>query len=386
MDIVIITPSFLPQLCGMTFAALQHALLLRQSGNRVAVMSSCSHRDARDVARFLRDRDIDHLPVDIAGSGLFSRPVVGDTGSVMQSLVDWGAQVVLVEGKYSWGYHLIPAIKAKGFCIALLSHGSSPLRFEWTPRWLGRSAVYGLYYMLHERRNMVCVDSVGVLSAHEDRDRFRDASFFRRYGFHPIVVSNSSLEDIARGLRRVPGSAGQLRIALVGDMSDVKNQRAAIGIADSNDAIAFIRFYFPKTNSYSTEFLRAVDRACIANFEFRVGMERSAIMESLGDIDLIICLSKTEAQPLAIVDGLACGIPFLSTPVGCMESMKGGVVTEISQMPAVVRELAVDRGRMSRLESDAKEFYRANLSEEAVKPALVRLVSEALSATLDTSK
>jgi glycosyltransferase involved in cell wall biosynthesis len=377
MEIAIITPSFLPDYNGMTFASLQHAILLRELGHRVAVMSSCPPAARMAVCEFLARRTIDHLPVDLSGTGMLSRPLSGDVSAALGSLVRWRPKVVLVEGRYFWGYHLMPAIKSRGMSIALLSHGSAPDKFEWSVRWPAKWAAYRSYGLMHERRLLQSIDSAGVLSAHEDGDRFRDARTLRSNGLDPVVVGNTSLEAVASVLVRTPGKPGKLRIALVGDMSDGKNQLAAVEVAKAGDAIDFIRFYFSKHTDYSRKVMKTADTRGVENFEYRVGLDRWAIMESMVDIDLILCLSKTEAQPLAVVDGLACGIPFLSTPVGCMSSMRGGMVSEVAGMDAIIRRLADDRALLSRLSEEAKAFYEANHSEWAVKPALQKLVEKA---------
>jgi glycosyltransferase involved in cell wall biosynthesis len=378
MRVVILTPSFLPAYNGMTFATLQHASMLTDLGHHVTVVASCpcEHRD--EVAATLSERGMSFLPAGLAGSGLISRPVVGDVGSLVECVAALEPNVVVVEARFFWGYHLIPVFKQRGLTVALISHGSPATRFAWSVRWVLKTAAYVYYALMYERRILRAVDGVAVLSAHEDNERFRDARLYRQLGFSPIVVANTSIESAAAQVRKVGGEPGKLRIAVVGDMSPLKNQLAAVGIAQGNDAVSFVRFYFPAETEYSRMLASRARAKGIANFQYRTGLDREAIIRSLGDIDLMLCLSTTEAQPLSIIDGLACGLPFLSTPVGCLPSMKGGVVSDIPGMRGVIRQLAGDAGAMEDLAREARVFFEMAHSESAVKPALAALITAAV--------
>ncbi len=111
---------------------------------------------------------------------------------------------------------------------------------------------------------------------------------------------------------------------------------AAIDLAENNKSIAFERFFFPAENDYSRTLMSQARDRGISNFECRAGLDREAIIRSHGDIDLSLCLSRTEAQPLAIIDGLACGVPFLSTPAGWVPSMRDGFISEVSGMREII--------------------------------------------------
>lgn len=381
MRVAVLTPSFFPAYNGMTFASLQHASMLSDLGHEVAIAASCPREQLESNTSCLAERGVAFLPMDISGSGLPSRPVVGDIRSVVESIASFAPRVLIVEGRYFWGYHLIPYLRHRGLPVALISHGSAATDFDWTVAWAVKSIAYGAYHVSHERRILRAIDAVAVLSAHEDNERFRDARLYRRLGFTPVVVANTSIEAAAAQVRKVDGEPGKLRIAVVGDMSPLKNQMAAMGIVQGNDAVSFVRFYFPAETEYSRLLASRARAKGIANFQYRTGLDREAIIRSLGDIDVMLCLSTTEAQPLSIVDGLACGLPFLSTPVGCLPSMKGGVVSDIPGMQGIIRQLAGNAGAMEDLAREARVFFETAHSESAVKPALAALIAAAVGKT-----
>jgi glycosyltransferase involved in cell wall biosynthesis len=378
MRVAILTPSFLPAYNGMTFSSLQHATMLLELGHDVSIVAACPEEHRCAISAFLEDRGIGFLPTCVSGSGLISRPIVGDVGSLVERIGRLEPHVVLVEGRFFWGYHIIPQLRDRGVRIALISHGSAPDRFEWSPSWLLKAFAYRTYGCTHEQRVLGALDSVAVLSSHEDSDRFRDAQLYRRHGLVPVVIGNTSLEGVARQVPRIGGTPGRLRLAVVGDMSPLKNQLAAIPLVEGNGSISFVRFYFPAENRYSIQVASRASERGVINFQYRTGLDREGVMQSLGDIDLMLCLSRTEAQPLSLIDGLACSVPFLSRPVGCMPSMKGGLVCEIGEMREIIRRLAGDAVAMSDLVQQAKRFFQSMHSEAAVKPALSALLSAAL--------
>lgn len=378
MRLAILTPSFLPVYNGMTFATMQHASMLTKLGHGVIVVASCPIEHRKAVKAYLAKHDIDFLPVDVSGSGLLFRPIAGDAQAVVQQIASLDLEMVLVEGRYFWGYHLIPFLQNGRARIALVSHGAAASRFHWSIGSAARWLIYGIYRWSYEHRILRALDAVAVLSVHEDKERFRDASLYRRLGLSPVVVGNTSLESVVHEVRKTIGESGRLRIALIGDMSQIKNQLAAIGLAEGNDAISYVRFYFQAVNEYSRLVASLAHKRGITNFQYCTGLDRESIIRSLADIDLILCLSTTEAQPLSIVDGLACGLPFLSTPVGCMSSMRGGVVSEVSEMRSIIQRLASDNTALQGLAHEARLYFEDTHSEAAVKPALDALISAAM--------
>jgi hypothetical protein len=378
MRLALLTPSFLPAYNGMTFATMQHASMLIELGHQVTVVASCPKEQRQAVTAYLHERDINFLPVDISGSGLLYNPILGNAQDVAQQIVSLGLEMVMVEGKYFWGYHLIPLLRNCKVRIALVSHGAAPSQFQWSIASAAKWLVYGVYRCSHERRILSALDAVAVLSNHEDGERFSDASLYRRLGLNPLVVANTSIETVAREVRKTAGESGGLRIALVGDMSRTKNQLAAIGLAEKNNAISFVRFYFQVENEYSRLVATQANKKGVTSFQYCIGLDREAIIRSLCDIDLILCISKTEAQPLAIIDGLACGLPFLSTPVGCMSSMRGGLVSEVSEMRGIIQRLASDTAGFKDLTHEAKLFFKNKHSEAAVKQELTKFIELAM--------
>ena len=378
MHLAILTPSFLPIYNGMTFATMQHASMLTELGHRVTVVAACPIDHRASVEASLYERGISFLAVDIAGSGLPSRPIVGNVEGFIESISTLGVKLLLVEGRYFWGYHLITLMKRKGLHLALISHGSADSRFKLSIFSAAKWAAYSLYHWRYERSILPMIDAVALLSAHEDNERFRDAKLFRRYGISPVIIGNTSVESVVRGVQKIARSLGKIRIAVVGEMSPTKNQLACIELARGNQAISFIKFYFQAENEYSLLVEKMARKSALTNFQYIIGLNREEIIRSLGDIDLILCLSKTEAQPLAIVDGLACGVPFLSTPVGCMPSMRGGLVSKVSGMRRIIERLSSDPSALEDLAHEARLFFEKMHSESAVKPALAALISAAM--------
>ena len=158
-------------------------------------------------------------------------------------------------------------------------------------------------------------------------------------------------------------------------MSQNKNQLAALKILKKAPQITEIRFYYQTENQYSREVKSKAIKDNIFNAVHITGLDRTQIIESLHDVNLIICLSKTEAQPLSIIDGLSLGIPFLSTPVGCIPSLSGGITAKLNEMPRHIQFLAENRNQLTKLSNEALSFFRAHHSKDVLRKKIGELLS-----------
>lgn len=60
--------------------------------------------------------------------------------------------------------------------------------------------------------------------------------------------------------------------------------------------------------------------------EFKVGLSRQEIVKMYKKSTIFAFASKTECQPLVLLDAMAAGMPFVSSNVGCVSRFIGGFV------------------------------------------------------------
>jgi len=89
----------------------------------------------------------------------------------------------------------------------------------------------------------------------------------------------------------------------------------------------------------------------------------------------------TETQPLVILDAIRAGIPFISTDVGCVSNLPGGIVVRSkSEMAQKIKFLIEDEILRERLSIDGKNACERTYSWEIVmekyESLLIRITQE----------
>lgn len=78
---------------------------------------------------------------------------------------------------------------------------------------------------------------------------------------------------------------------------------------------------------------------------FLESIPRDHVVSAFHEADIFVFGSKVEYFPLVILESMAVGCPFVSTNVGCVPGLKGGVtVSDINSMVANINKLLHDSG------------------------------------------
>ena len=96
----------------------------------------------------------------------------------------------------------------------------------------------------------------------------------------------------------------------------------------------------------------------ISLFKFEIEM----IFTAYKAADLFLHPSKTEVQPLVVLDAMASGTPFISTDVGCVNELPGGVtINSEEEMANEIGNLLHNSERFEKLKAKglkaSKEKY-----------------------------
>ncbi|MDF1565125.1 MAG: glycosyltransferase [Deltaproteobacteria bacterium] len=82
-------------------------------------------------------------------------------------------------------------------------------------------------------------------------------------------------------------------------------------------------------------------------------------------LDLLLCTSENEGNPMPPLEALACGVPVITTPVGVMpevieEGVNGFLVASLEAMGEKVRQLAADPEMLATLAKNARPSLMAS--------------------------
>ena len=348
---IILTPSFLPKLNGMSYATIGHARMLSDIGLEVTIISN----DCPDSESFKNYglHNIECFKYPIYGSGLLWSPVRGPILEIIDKIKDIEPDYIFVEGWYNWGTYLL-TILPNFYVKIVFSHGSGDYDMYNFTSFLRRLGYY-IYDWFKMPRILKKVNGLILLSDYKDNKRFKDFEYVTKYSIKSIVIPNRHIEEVSGSeLRYKLKSTTGFNIAIIGEMSHNKNQAYIIEKFNQLNKTINVHFFYPTDNKYSNQLHKNNSSLC-ERVMFHKGIDRIGINEFLKhNIDIILVLSRTEAQPIVVIDGIFNGIPFVSTNVGCISIFKGGIVCTIEDIVDNINLMCCNQKLMNHYKENTK--------------------------------
>lgn len=246
----------------------------------------------------------------------------------------------------------------------LVSHGypshiwNRQPRFPWGwGQWLRKQPV-----VWRLPRQLRSLDHIVFLSRRLDFGRFFDHWVLNRVGgpAWSVIPNGTWPEKFAerrldfRALHHLENRFLILKVSLY---APNKNQEAALrAFSASRISDATLVFIGNELNDYSRHLQQLVSRLEFgpgSSVLFLEKQNREHISAAYQAADLVMLTSKGECQPLVLLDAMACGKPFLSTDVGCVSELPGGLAVRGPEALAgnlrVLRNDATRRQALGRL-------------------------------------
>lgn len=180
----------------------------------------------------------------------------------------------------------------------------------------------------------------------------------------------------------LPGSKGAdgHTVVYVANYSDMKNQKAAVDIFDKAELPQDWKLVLigAKENGYVRELREMADRLRREKnrkIEILVGISREETIRRVRDADVFLMPSRREAFPISILEAMAAKTPFISTDVGIVKYLPGGIVTNDPQAQvSSLQRLALDAAERMRLAEEGYQYA----SRHAVIDAKVQQLEQTL--------
>ncbi|WP_302999605.1 glycosyltransferase family 4 protein [Thomasclavelia spiroformis] len=97
--------------------------------------------------------------------------------------------------------------------------------------------------------------------------------------------------------------------------------------------------------------------------EFLVNLERNEIIEKFKHATAIILSSRVEKFPMVLVEGMACGVPFISTECGNVKNLPGGyIVGSINEMANKMNKICTNENNSTMLGKKGLAYAKQNFS------------------------
>lgn len=347
LKILITTPSFPPFNSGLGNAVSRQAKILSSLGFIIVVATNGRERRSR-IDNSLK---VQVEEFNVSGSDSFLNPLYGDLASYKMFLIESNFDLILMNGWQTWStdicikyLNIIPGRKV------LYSHCLSTNIFfiEQPFKSLIRYLAWRPYFfkvkkILKRLDALICVASEGVDS------RFKDVRLAKGIDI-PIYVVPNALSDDAVYYSNIPApdfdSRGQ--IISVGSYDWQKGHdfvlRAYAMSASKN--ILPLKIFGQEFTPFTNKLKEQAKKLGIRDdfIYFYEGVSGKVLLEEYRKSLVFLYGSRTECQPLVILDAMATGTPFVSKSTGCIASLAGGsAVTSVKMAASSLNILVSDR-------------------------------------------
>ncbi len=332
--ILITAHTFPPDQNGVANVAYAHAREFALRGYEVTVATSFNPN--RNSSSSILE-NIKIIEFDVEGSYLLHRRYRGSIDEYQKFIAEFPVDFIMCHCWQIWSTDLaIPVFHKNSAKKILVSHGVSvnsiiPGRVSSIGSWLlWRPYVANMPAILR------AFDHITFLSNFTDKDRFYDLWLMNKLNLshYSIIPNGTDIEKFERDLPsfRQAYELGTGKLALcVSNYSSLKNQefvlRSFLRSAPKNSTLIFIG---SEINHYACKLQKIYKHQSkhspTTKVIFLEKITKSMIFAAYKAADLFLFASKTEVQPLVILDAMAAGVPFISTNVGCVSQMPGGLI------------------------------------------------------------
>jgi len=330
MNCLVLTSEYPPSKGGIGNAAATFAKEVAHRGWNIVV---CTMHLAGVPDEEKTDEGTIHR-LSLRGDASIWNPLGGDVARFDQILLDNKPDVVVIHGWPSWGILLIPKIHAAGIPVILQSHGIGYHRVAWHPiPPFGLKAWAGYQPFLWSMPSLIKdLHALVVLSKESDFklsfDHWLGEKFYPRKVItipNGVAKVTGSKEDF---LELCPQARNKKIILCVANFCDRKNQLLGLEIASimTRDDVFFV-FIGAEENDYTSTMRDTIIKSNLtAKVALYTGLSRPMTESAIIACELALMTSKSEMQPLFLLEVMSIGKPWVSTHVGSVKELQGGLV------------------------------------------------------------
>ncbi len=380
VKILITTPHYLPSLDGVSIAVAAQARLLTTLGHEVTIFTAVTPeaQGEREGPEALLRR------FDIAGCNHPWVPLRGDLENYRRSVLSSNFEVIIV---HAWACATTDALLEVWPILAtrliFCSHGSviTSIKLLWkSPHmWIGWLRYHRSVFPFVLKRSAAAV----FLADLDDRERFWDVDVAKkmcpeRVTFIPNCIDLGVMDEIPRDFDFGLESSSSCVILCVGRFTKEKNQQALMRAVRELDLVGVsVIFVGPQQNEYADGLLSEWRSTPRPSGECKIfsALSRRDTLRAIKTADLLVSTSKTECQPLVILEAMAFGVPFVSTNVGCVDELRGGLVaSSFADLVDGLAKLVSDRTLRHHMGSAGRAHIESTFTTAVVEQQLSAVV------------
>lgn len=238
-------------------------------------------------------------------------------------------------------------------------------------------------YYKHNGKIFKTYDAVTQLHAKDYSYRF----FKEWYGIDSHIFENAAANVFFEKKRNKPKDFPLHYIVNVSNYNDRKNQKECIqlfydSIADNTWSLVLIgsqrNAYYDHLVEYNQ---KRREQLGLKNGEKEVrllyGIDRPTTCEYIKQADIFLMTSSREAFPISLTEAMASSVPFISSNVGIVQHLPGGMVGEnVAERLKLLNEFLTQENLRSELAKKGHDFALKHFNVEAKVQQLEKLIED----------
>lgn len=336
MNILITSFTYPPNKDGVSDATRSMAEGLASMGHEV-IVATAFHKDRKEG----KQNGVEVVSFQISNQGIWKIPSGLEADRFSQFILSCNPDILINHCWDAWPAVLSQKIFNDLTCKKIqISHGFS--QHIWTPHvrpffGLGQLLKGLLWTVFKFPRVAKSYDAIVFLSDCRGFGRFLDQTICL-WIKHPClhVIPNSVEENkptaLAVDFRTKYKIGDGLMVLCVANYCDRKNQKLAVrAFRKSNIPGSTLVLIGSEFNNYSEKVMKLDKSLCrktLCRTIFLQGISREETQAAFACCDTFLLTAKQETQPIVIIEAMAAGKPWISTPTGCVPNMEGGVVAD----------------------------------------------------------
>lgn len=368
MRILLITRNWpLSDKSGTTLISSEHAKFFLENGDKVSLVTA----DKMILKKPLPN--IQKYYVYSEGNGSIYSPAKVDQKLLLSIMSLEKPDVVVIEGwQTAISESSIEIAHTLNLPILMISHGIHLHVAAFDVLQIGRSLLWFVYkkyklpYLISKLTLLTTLDSKSKSKRFYDRDLALKMNIpVRKLVNFPIHFHSNyvSYED------------RKFQILLVGYFSPVKNQIEALKLFRQLEGNISLKLVGAQRGRYYEECKNYVKKYSLRSRVEFIEDSKCNIAEEIGKSYIVLLTSITEVLPVTLLESMASGTPFVSRNIGCISSLRSGVVyNNAKECVSEIKRLIDDKSHWIRLSNQGLRNYKNNYTRDAVKNELLKYV------------